>query len=199
MTRAGKPAPTWNEAWQRLQEGNARYVAARMQNPNQTPECRRQLVEGQNPFAVVLGCADSRVPPEVIFDQGLGDLFVLRVAGHAVGQVVLASIEYAVAHLSTPLVVVLGHSHCGAVTAAVEGAAAEGHLPRLASLIAPAIEQATGQEGDRIELTARAHARLAAEQLVRESEIIGEAVHAGRTKILATYYELDSGRVESIG
>ncbi|HEY4484757.1 MAG TPA: carbonic anhydrase, partial [Nitrospiria bacterium] len=115
-----------------LMEGNARYVEGKMLHPNQAADRMGELAKGQHPFAVILGCADSRVPPEIVFDQGLGDLFVLRVAGNIADDAVIGSIEYAVEHLGTTLVFVLGHERCGAVSAAVEvvtkGAKVPGHI-----------------------------------------------------------------------
>jgi carbonic anhydrase len=128
--------------------GNERYVSSKQTHPHQTPEYRADLTRGQHPFAVILGCSDSRVSPEVIFDQGLGDIFVVRVAGNIVNDIVLASIEYAVAHLHTPLVMVLGHSECGAVGATVVGGDLEGHLPSLAKAIQPAVDKVEDAFGD---------------------------------------------------
>ncbi|NOX55243.1 MAG: carbonic anhydrase [Planctomycetes bacterium] len=108
------------EALKRLQEGNARFVAGTPRHPHEARQWRSRLEKGQHPFAVILGCSDSRVPPELVFDQGFGDLFVVRVAGNVVDTDVTASIEYAVDHLGTRLILVMGHSHCGAVTAALD-------------------------------------------------------------------------------
>ncbi|MDD2837205.1 MAG: carbonic anhydrase, partial [Methanothrix sp.] len=105
------------QALQMLMEGNARFVSGNVIHPDQTADRRSELVSGQHPFAIVVGCSDSRVPPEVVFDQGLGDIFVIRTAGQVMDKVTLASIEYAVEHLNVPLILVLGHDSCGAVTA----------------------------------------------------------------------------------
>lgn len=184
------------DALDRLMEGNARFVAARLENPNRTSERRVQLLGGQQPFAAILGCADSRVPPEVIFDQGLGDLFVLRVAGNVAGDHMVASVEYAVAHLGVGLVMVLGHSRCGAVTATLHKHATEGHLPKLAALIEPACVQTHGAPGDPVEQVARVHARRMAARLREESAILATAAAEARVRIVAAYYVLESGRVE---
>src|SRR5947209_5314090 len=126
-----------DQALARLIEGNARYSRHREQHPDETLARRKELQVGQHPFAVVLSCSDSRVPPELVFDQGLGDLFVVRVAGNIAADAVLGSVEYAVEHLGTKLIVVLAHEKCGAITAAVEGGKAPGHLPALVAAIQP--------------------------------------------------------------
>ena len=145
---------------------------------------------------MILGCADSRVPPEVIFDQGLGDLFVVRVAGNVVDDIVLGSIEYAAAHLHTPLIVVLGHFRCGAVGATVAGGELEGHLPSLAAAIQPAVDRVKGLPGDLVDHAVRANARMVADQLESSAPVLAELVEAGRLKIVATCYDLDTGAVE---
>jgi carbonic anhydrase len=126
---------TGDQALQKLTEGNARFISCNVTHPGQSKERLQELVSGQHPFAVVVGCSDSRVPPEIIFDQGLGDIFVVRTAGKVLDNAVLGSIEYAVEHLSVPLVVVLGHDSCGAVKAAVEGGTVPDHLDRLVKFI----------------------------------------------------------------
>jgi len=187
---------TRQDALDRLMNGNARFVAARLENPNRTPQRRAELLGGQKPFAAILGCADSRVPPEVIFDQGLGDLFVLRIAGNVATDDMVASAEYAVVHLDIPLVMVLGHSRCGAVTATLHKHATKGHLPKLAALIEPACLLTHGAPGDPVDLAARVHARRMAARLREESATLATAAAEGRIRIVAAYYDLESGRVE---
>ncbi len=160
---------TGDEALAKLLEGNARYVEQARLNPNQSDERRDSLIGGQSPYAIILGCSDSRVPPEIIFDQGLGDLFVIRVAGNVVDDIVLASIEYAAEHLHSPLLMVLGHTNCGAVGAALQDDELDGHLPSIAQAIEEAVESSRDAEGDTLDMTIRAHARITAEHL-RESE-----------------------------
>jgi carbonic anhydrase len=135
---------TGDQALQELMNGNKRYVAAELAHPNQTAARRAEVAKGQDPFAIIVGCSDSRVPPEIIFDQGLGDLFVTRVAGNIVDDVVLGSIEYAAEHLGVPLIVVLGHKRCGAVEAAAKGGDAPVHIRSLVEAIKPAIKKAKG-------------------------------------------------------
>ncbi len=131
--------PAQDLALEKLMDGNRRYQVTNQTYPHQTVARRQALRERQKPFAVILSCADSRVPPELIFDQGLGDLFVIRVAGHVVDDAVLASAEFAVTVLSVPLVMVLGHSQCGAVQAAIRGGELPGNLPKLVAAIQPAV------------------------------------------------------------
>jgi carbonic anhydrase len=196
MTQPATEIPTADQALERLMAGNKRYVAAQQVHPHQTPERCVELKDGQYPFAVILGCADSRVPPEVIFDQGLGDLFVIRVAGNVLDDLVLGSIEYAVAHLHTPLIVVLGHSNCGAVGATVEGGELEGHLPSLAAAIQPAVDQAKSLPGDLVDNAVRANATMVVEQLEASEPVLSELVDAGKLKVVAARYDLDTGEVE---
>ena len=195
MNRKG---PNAAEAVDMLFAGNRRYVAGEAEHPNQSGERRAEVVGGQMPFAIVLGCSDSRVPPEIIFDAGLGDLFVVRVAGNIVDGVVLGSIEYAAVHLGTPLIVVLGHTSCGAVAAAVSGSDAEGHIPCVLNAIRPAVEKAGNHPGNLIDHAIRANAKLAAEQMTERSSVLAGLVHAGRLQIIAAYYDLPSGRVEML-
>ena len=138
-------------ALKRLIDGNNRYVSSKMAHPNQTENRRKEVIKGQKPFAVIVGCSDSRIPPEIIFDQGIGDLFVIRVAGNIVDDVALGSVEYAVDHLGTKLVIVLGHGNCGAVTATVQGGEAHGHIGSIVRTIAPAVEKARAQTGELID------------------------------------------------
>lgn len=196
MSNPDVTMPTSDEALAKLQAGNERYVASQLTHPNQTAERRAELGAGQHPFAIVLGCADSRVSPEVIFDQGLGDLFVIRVAGNIVDDVVLGSIEYAAEHLHTPLIVVLGHSKCGAVGATVAGGELEGHLPSLATAIQPAVDSVKDQEGDLLDNAVRANAKMVAEQLSSSDPVLSKLVEAGGLKVVAARYDLDSGKVD---
>ncbi len=178
-----------------LLEGNARYVAGRMEHPHKDPARRAAVAGGQWPCAVVLGCSDSRVPPEILFDQGVGDLFVVRTAGHVVDAIELASIEYAVGHLHVPLVVVMGHSRCGAVAAAAAGEILEGQLPLLADAILPAVDAVRGTVGDLADLAAREHARRVAQMLRVAEPVVAPLVKWGEVQIAAAFYDLESGAV----
>ena len=188
-----------DQALKRLLAGNARFAAGRPEHPDQDPDRRQALLAGQDPFAIILGCSDSRIPPEVIFDQGLGNLFVIRVAGNIVDDAVIASIEYAVTHLNTPLTVVLGHSTCGAITAAASGADPEGHIASLARILQPAIAEARGMGGDLIERAARIHALRMVAQLRVSRPILADRVRARKVAIMAAHYDQASGRVEILG
>ena len=180
----------------RLLEGNARFVAGNATHPHQSNERRAELVGGQAPFAVILTCADSRVAPEIYFDQGLGDLFVLRNAGNVLDDHIIGSIEYAIEHLHAGLVVVVGHAKCGAVAATVAGGHAPGHIHSIVESIEPALESVRSQEGDKVDNTVRANARRVAEILRHVEPIVGEAVKSGSVKVVAGRYDLATGRVE---
>ena len=176
----------YSSALQSLKAGNERFVTGNLLPKGTYSEDRKALCEGQHPFAVVLCCSDSRVAPEIIFDQKLGDLFVIRNAGNVVDDDVLGSIEYAVEHLGTPLVVVLGHSSCGAVTATCQGGDLPGHIPDIVKRIRPSISTEYC-----IDDNARRHARWMA-ILIEDDEIVK---HVG-AKVVAAFYELKSGQVE---
>jgi carbonic anhydrase len=182
--------------------GNKRYVAGKVRHPNQTARRRTEVAKGQHPFAVILGCADSRVPPELIFDQGLGDLFVVRVAGNIADEADLGSIEYAVEHVGSRLIMVLGHEKCGAVAAALEvvekGITLPGHLPAVVKPILPAVEAVKGKAGDRLDEAVRANVRLVVNRLKASEPVIGEMARAGKIKIVGGRYDLTSGAVELI-
>lgn len=196
MIHAPVNMPTADVALERLRAGNNRYVTARMTHTNQTPIRRTKLLRGQHPFAVILGCSDSRVPPEVLFDQGLGDLFVIRVAGNVVDYIGLGSIEYAAAHLHTPLIVVLGHSKCGAVAATASGARLEGHLPNIAVAIQPAVDKAKQMPGNLMDNSIRENAKMVTRQLITSQPVLAPLVTAGKLRIVAAHYDLATGKVE---
>jgi carbonic anhydrase len=192
------------EALARLVEGNMRFIAERLSfraRETATRESRLRLAEGQEPFATVVGCSDSRLPAEIIFDQGLGDLFIVRNAGTVLGHVPLASVEFAVARLGTPLVLVLAHEACGAFRASQEilaGAPAPSEsLAELGRRIAPAFA-AAGDDGtphERCERAARIHVRRVAETIAA-SAIVRPFVESGRVLVVPAYYRLASGVVE---
>jgi carbonic anhydrase len=197
------PVDTPEAALARLREGNRRFVRGRGRHPHQSPRDIRELANGQDPFAIVVGCADSRVPPEVLFDQGLGDLFDNRVAGNIVDTIMLGSIEYAVEHFAPPVLVVLGHERCGAVSAAVEVIESGGHAPgaigAIVEALRPVVEPLIGGPGDVVEAAVRANVLAQARHLTEVSEIAREKVHAGELTIVGARYDLDSGRVVLLG
>ncbi|HAX41644.1 MAG TPA: carbonic anhydrase [Bryobacteraceae bacterium] len=185
------------QALKRLMDGNERYVQHKEQHPDMSFERRRQIdQEGQHPYAVILGCADSRVPPELIFDEGLGDLFVIRDAGNVVDDDVLGSIEYAVEHLGVQLVVVLGHEKCGAVTAAIQSDKAPGHIQKVINSILPAIAEARNLPGDQVHNCVVANAKHVAFQIKTSEPILRLAVETNRIQVVAMDYHLSTGRVE---
>jgi carbonic anhydrase len=189
-----KVAP--GDALQRLKAGNQRFVAGKLQHPNQSPKRRTELATGQRPFAIVLGCADSRTSPEVLFDQGLGDLFVVRVAGNVIDDHALASIEYAVEHLGARLIVVLGHQRCGAVQAAKETldskAEAPAHINSLVTAIRPAVEATRGAD---VESTIKANIENVVQSLRSSEPVLKKEVESGAVTVLGGYYYLDTGAV----
>ena len=186
---------TADEVLEKLKEGNKRFVAGKLEHPNHCHESRGLLTKGQAPIATVLTCADSRVPPVDIFDQGLGDLFVVRVAGNIVGDHTLGSIEYAVKHLKTPVVVVMGHESCGAVAAVAAGAALEGHIGTLAPPIQAAIKKVENMEGDLVDNASRELARQIADNIATSEPVIADLVNDGQTKVVPAYYSLETGEV----
>lgn len=193
--KAGAISISNAQALQRLMEGNARFVAGKATHPHQDGDRRAEIAQSQKPFAVVLTCADSRVPPEILFDQGLGDIFVLRVAGNVADDDVQASIEYAVEHLGTNLIVVLGHERCGAVKAAVAGGELPGHLPGLIDRIKPAVASSKEMAGDALDNAVSANARLAATQLRASRPLLQPLVTQGSLAVVAARVDLDTGTV----
>ena len=204
---SGKPPPkpqnvvSPKEALDRLTDGNARYVNGLAKRYDFVAE-RGTLVDGQNPYAAILSCADSRIAPEVAFDSGLGDLFVCRVAGNFVDRDNLASLEYAVDSLKTPLILVLGHESCGAVKAAisavVDKATLPGHLPALVAGIGPAVEAVANEPGDLLLNATKENVRPNAETLKTAGPIVSAAVNEGRVQVVGGLYRLQTGQVELI-
>jgi carbonic anhydrase len=188
-------------ALERLMKGNDRYVEGKMHRQDFIAE-RPALAIGQNPFAGILGCADSRVGPEYAFDTGRGDLFVCRVAGNFADIHSIASFEYAVAVLGTPLILVLGHSKCGAVDAAVkavkDGKVFSGHIPSLVEAIRPAVKIAQGQAGDLLDNAIKQNVLFNVAKLKTTGPILSDAVQGGKLKVAGGLYSLDTGRVTLI-
>lgn len=186
----------------KLQQGNEHFVKGKLTHPNQGPETRQKLAyEGQSPMAVVVTCSDSRVPPELIFDRGLGELFVVRCAGNVLDAYQIASIEYAVEHLGTPLLMVLGHSDCGAVKACVEGKPLEGHLPRLIEGIQPALNEVKAtrphlKDKQLVERVIIENVRLNLLKLYEQSEVVRERMESGKLQVAGGVYHLSDGTIE---
>ena len=184
-----------DEALQELMDGNKRFVAATLNHPHQDLQRRIELNAGQAPFASVLACSDSRVCPEILFDQGLGDIFEVRVAGNIANDQIIGSLEYAAAHLKTPLIVVLAHTCCGAVNAVASGAELEGHIASLAPAIQPAVDKVRGMDGNFADNAAAESARMTAEQLRSAQPVLSGLVEAGKLKVVPAMYNLESGEI----
>ena len=178
-----------------LKTGNKHHMAHRYQHPHETLDRQRQLVSGQHPHAEILSCSDSRVPPEIVFDQGLGDLFIIRVAGNVASDTEIGSLEYGAEHLHIPLLVVLGHESCGAVTAAVQGGPPEGHIAALVDLIKPAVEKTRGMPGDPVANTVRMNVEMVVKQLRSSTPILSELVAHGKLRIVGAVYSIETGLV----
>jgi carbonic anhydrase len=191
-----QPSVAPAEAISKLKEGNGRYTSGNLQHPGQTTERRTELANTQHPFAAIVSCSDSRVPPEIVFDQGLGDLFIVRVAGNVINDEGLGSIEYTVDHLGTRLILVLGHQRCGAVDAARETIAAKGkapgHIESLVRAIKPAVE-ATAKED--LDATIKANVKHVVQALRSSTPILKAKVDSGEIQIVGGYYSLDTGSV----
>lgn len=187
------------EALDRLMQGNARYAANTSSNKDYSAG-RAARVAAQYPIAAIVGCADSRVAPELAFDQGPGDLFVVRVAGNFVNDDILASLEYGVEFLGVPLIMVLGHSQCGAVSATVkvlrEGARLPGHLPELVRAIRPAVQMAQANPGaDLVAQATLENVRLNTNRLAVSKPLIGQSVQSGKVKVVGGIYDLATGKI----
>lgn len=201
---AGVGVPA-DEAVQRLKDGNARYVAGQSTHLHQGADRRAETVSGgQHPIATIIGCSDSRAPLELVFDQGVGDIFVIRVAGNVAGPDELGSVEYGVGHLNTTVVLVLGHTSCGAVTAAVQNAKVHGNIPHIIKQITPAVVKAKawnpGSSGaDLLAKSIKANVWLTMENILRKSTEVREFVTAGKVLLLGGLYDLTSGQVTWLG
>ncbi|MFJ6199277.1 carbonic anhydrase [Micromonospora sp. NPDC092111] len=198
-TATEPPAVTPTEALRRLLHGNQRFVSGHSRHPHQSLQDLHRLAAGQHPFAIVVGCADSRVAPELLFDQGLGDLFENRVAGNIVDDLLLGSVEFAVEEFDSPLIVVLGHERCGAISATIDaihtGGTAPGHIGTIVDSLRPVVEPVLGQPGDPVENAVRANIRAQVRGLFERSPIIAERVHEGAVRVVGARYDLDTGQV----
>ncbi len=201
-TDAGAPNVTPSRALKLLVDGNKRWANSRLTHPYQTVARRRALGHQQHPFATVVSCIDSRVPPEIVFDRGIGDLAVVRTGAQVLDEgVVLGSVEFAPDRLATPLMLVMGHQRCGAVKAAIEvietGATAPGHIQAVVDALRPAYAVAVGQRGDLVENMVRAQTRLTVTQL-RNDPLIKEFISQGKLRVVGGYYSLETGAVSII-
>lgn len=191
------PKPSADKLWANLMAGNARFVAGKPQT-YALASLRQKLASGQSPHVIILSCSDSRVSPELTFDQSLGDLFVIRAAGNVADPVGLGSIEYAVDHFHSPLLVVLGHQKCGAVIAACSGEKMpSANLEAIMKKIDPAVAQArtSAKADDLVELAIKENVHQSAKDVLANSEIIRNAVKSGKLSVIEAEYQFDSGEV----
>ncbi len=193
---------TPDQALAELRAGNRRFVTGAPRHPNQDAGHRAAVADGQHPFAVIVGCSDSRLAAEIIFDRGLGDLFVVRTAGHTVGPEVLGSVEYAVTVLGTPLVVVLGHDSCGAVQAAREavstGTPPAGHLGAVVDAVVPSLRRAAAEGVEDIDAIVDIHIAQTVEAMLANSAVLAAAVAAGRCAVTGMSYRLSAGEARTV-
>ena len=187
------PSIAPDEALSRLKAGNERFAHSKVSTGKPVAARRAKTAQEQHPFAIIIGCADSRTAPEIIFDQSIGDLFVVRTAGNLVDDYALGSIEYAVEHLGARLIVVLGHERCGAVTAALDGGTAPGHINALVRDIQPAVAASKGKAGDALTNAIHENDAEVATKIRKQAEL-GEL--ASQVRIVEGYYDLDTGKVE---
>ena len=199
---APEPAIAQNDitpdaAVQKLMDGNKRFVEKKRQNPNQTLARVTEVAQTQKPYAAILGCAESRFPSEIIFDQGIGDLFVCRVAGNVATPEEIGSLEFAVVVLGVKVIWVLGHERCGAVKAAIEGGELPGQIGSLTAAIKPAVDRSKDQAGDKVENAVKENVRLQIENL-KKSAVIAQLIQEGKLKVVGGYYDLDTGAVSMV-
>lgn len=184
-----------DQALEKLMQGNQRYTQDKLQQPRRDVMRREATLATQHPFATILSCSDSRVPPEIVFDQGIGDLFIVRVAGNVVGPLELDSIEYASIHLGSSLVFVMGHENCGAIEAVMNGNTEE--IESIAQLIAPSITLARSQKGDLLENGIKQNVRTVVDYL-RRTPALSKLIAAGKVKVVGGYYNLETGHVSFV-
>lgn len=184
------------DALQLLKDGNTRYMEDRLEHPHEGKQHRVELSVAQHPFAIILGCADSRVIPELIFDRGMGDLFVIRLAGNIADDAVIASIEYAIEHLGTQLVVVLGHENCGAVKAAVNHETSAGKINSLMYYIEPALNCVVSSSENLLEKVIKTHVRHMVDLISCAEPILSIKCQMGNLTVLPAYYSLSTGKVD---
>ncbi|MDQ0676285.1 MULTISPECIES: carbonic anhydrase [Micrococcaceae] len=189
-------------AWRRMREGNERFVAGESSHPNQDSSRRSSLVENQHPFAVIFGCSDSRLAAEIIFDVGLGDVFVVRTAGQVIDDAVLGSLEYSVGVLGVPLIAILGHDSCGAVSATKDavdtGEMPPGFIRDLVERITPSVLTSMRQEKHEVNDMVVEHVKQTSQRLVDSSRVISDAIESGRTAVIGLSYSLAEGRANVV-
>lgn len=187
-----------NAALKRLLDGNQRFIQQKPQYPDQSLERLQLVAKEQYPFASILGCADSRVPAEIVFDQGLGDLFVVRVAGNIANDITIGSLEYSTSVLGSQLIMVLGHRRCGAVAAALKNEASGGRIGLIVENIKPAVSPIKSKTGDISEKAVIANIQYQAQKLQNNSTMLNQLIRAGKLKIVGAVYDIDTGKVSII-
>lgn len=187
-----------DSALKMLEAGNERFVAGDLQSPNQKPSRRIATENGQKPFAVVVTCSDSRVPPEIIFDRGVGDIFVIRAAGNLLDDYGVGSVEYAVEHLGAKLVMVLGHSKCGAVKAALASPDAPGKIGKITKDLQQAVKYGRELPGDPLENAINANVLMIVKQLKESKPIMEEMIKEKGVKVVGGVYDIKTGKVSII-
>ncbi len=190
------PSLSPDAALNKLMRGNQRFIHDRLKSPGRSQARLQEVSQTQHPFATILSCADSRVPPEILFDRGLGDIFDVRIAGNIATPEAIGSIEYA-ALLGTPLLMVLGHERCGAITAAVQNKPLPGEISTFVEAILPAVQRVKGRSGDPIDRAVAANVYYQIERLKR-SPLLAERLQSGKLKIVGSRYDLDTGIVKII-
>jgi carbonic anhydrase len=198
---AATPTVPADQGLQMLIDGNKRFVAGNLTSLSNLAQDRDKVATGQSPFAVIVSCSDSRVPPEIVFDQTLGQLFVVRTAGQVIDEAARGSITYGVDFLKAPLLLVLGHSGCGAVEAAIaalQGATIPGYAYRFAEAIGPAVQSVRDQPGDQLDNAIRANIEMGADQLRTAEPDLAAAVSSGQLTVAGGFYDLASGEVSII-
>ncbi|MEH2398770.1 carbonic anhydrase [Nostoc sp.] len=188
---------TPDKALQELLDGNERFAKRKRRNPDQTYSRLVEVAKGQKPFASILGCADSRVPSEIVFDQGLGDLFVCRIAGNIATTQQIGSLEFGSLVLGTKVIMVVGHKRCGAVQAAIKGAPVPGQIGSLLEAIKPSVESSKDQPGDKVENACKANV-LAQVKKLKSSSVLSELIKGDKLKIVGGYYDLDTGEISIV-
>jgi carbonic anhydrase len=197
LNSTAPPALSPDAALKKLVEGNRRFVQHQPQYPDQSKSRVQEVAQAQYPFATILSCADSRAPAEILFDQGLGNLFDVRIAGNIATPEAIGSIEYAVVMLGTPLLLVLGHERCGAITAAVQNKSLPGEISTFVNAVLPAVNRVKDRPGDWIDNAVTANVQYQMEQLQRSS-LLRERLESGKLKIAGGRYDLDTGMVTLI-
>lgn len=195
--RAQEPAKGPDQSLQMLKDGNQRFVSGQLKHPNQSPQRRTDIAQKQAPFASILSCSDSRVPPELVFDQGLGDLFVVRTAGNVADPIAIGSLEYSTAVLNSPLIVVLGHERCGAVDATLKGQPVPGDIQKVVDAVKPALAADSCKKSAQVlDCSIHANVDYIVRQLSTTGAVLPDLIKQGKLKIVGGVVDLDTGKID---